>query len=73
MSRFLYRLGATAARLHWVFIAVWVLAAAGAFTAGSPPGAVNRRSALLPGSTRHNSDPGAGQQTSAAACAGWQA
>jgi len=50
MSRFLYRLGATAARLHWVFIAVWVLAAAGAVTAGQLAGAAPSDSLTIPDS-----------------------
>jgi len=40
---------------------------AGGFIAGSDPGDGKRRSVLLHGSTKHNTDAGAGQHTCAAA------
>lgn len=50
MSRFLYRVGTTAARHHWLVIALWVLAAAGAITAGQLAGAAPSDSLTIPDS-----------------------
>jgi len=50
MSRFLHRLGATAARRHWLVIALWGLLAAGAITAGQLAGAAPSDSLTIPDS-----------------------